>query len=64
MIRVGDLIINHCDGCGSCEIVCYMDAISRNYDGTMSIDKGDCVGCGRCEEVCDDRVAGLKSMLN
>ena len=41
-----------CLGEGSCIEVCPVDAIDRDDEGLVWVDKDKCVGCGQCVDVC------------
>ena len=40
-----------CIGCGACEGVCPVNAISI-VDGKSQIDESVCIKCGTCEGIC------------
>lgn len=44
-------IIDECTGCGTCEPVCPVEAISAE-DPIYVIDKEVCIDCGACDDVC------------
>ena len=44
---------------GSCMKVCPENAISRDADGQLSVDRDKCIGCGKCEKVCPNGVIKL-----
>ncbi len=44
-------IIDDCTGCGTCEPVCPVKAISPK-DPIYEVDKETCTDCGECDEVC------------
>jgi len=45
-----------CLGYGNCMKVCKFDAISRDEDGKIVIDKEKCTACGACVEACPKNV--------
>ena len=42
-----------CDQCGDCVTVCPADALRRNRQGVVVIDKSLCVGCYMCIGFCE-----------
>jgi anaerobic carbon-monoxide dehydrogenase iron sulfur subunit len=42
-----------CDQCGDCVTVCPADALKRNKNGVVMIDKKLCVGCYMCIGFCE-----------
>lgn len=60
MLFAGD---NECkEGClhlGSCISVCMENAISRDENGDIVVDKNLCIGCGKCTKVCPNGVIRL-----
>lgn len=42
---------NKCIGCGACEGICPVGAISVN-NGKAQIDTEKCIKCGSCENIC------------
>ncbi|MCL1893537.1 MAG: 4Fe-4S binding protein [Holophagaceae bacterium] len=42
-----------CDQCGDCVVVCPADALSRNKQGIVLLDKKICVGCYTCVGFCE-----------
>jgi Fe-S-cluster-containing hydrogenase component 2 len=42
-----------CDQCGDCVTVCPADALKRNKQGVVMIDKDLCVGCYMCIGFCE-----------
>lgn len=44
--------INVCSQCGACIDICSVEAIYRDYDGVIKIDKETCVGCLMCVGFC------------
>jgi ferredoxin len=40
-----------CQGCGTCETRCQMDAL-HVHDGTAALDAHRCIGCGLCVSTC------------
>ena len=47
-----------CDGCGTCENHCPVQAITVN-NGKSQIDVDKCIGCGQCEFQCPNNVITL-----
>lgn len=43
---------NRCIGCDSCLKVCPNNALSRQGNGMLSIDRQICKGCGTCAQIC------------
>lgn len=41
-----------CLGLGSCIKVCPVDAIGRDEEGRVVVDKEKCISCGKCVDVC------------
>lgn len=41
-----------CVSCGTCEIVCPMQAITIKRGCYAEVDMETCVGCGKCEKSC------------
>lgn len=52
------LVPSSCIGCGLCQSVCPVDAISYDEKGEPIIDREKCIGCGKCAEACP--VSALK----
>lgn len=52
------LIPSACIGCGKCQSVCPVDAITYDDKGEPVIDHDKCIGCGKCVKVCP--VAALR----
>jgi Fe-S-cluster-containing dehydrogenase component len=46
--------VTHCFHCKNapCEEACNYEAISKNEDGFVLLDKDKCIGCGSCSDVC------------
>jgi len=44
---------------GSCMQVCPENAISRDEDGQLTVDREKCIGCGKCTKVCPHNVIKL-----
>jgi len=42
-----------CDQCGDCIVVCPADALSRNRQGVVMLDKKLCVACYTCIGFCE-----------
>lgn len=42
-----------CDQCGDCVVVCPADALARNRQGVVMLDKKLCVGCYTCVGFCE-----------
>ena len=42
-----------CDQCGDCVVVCPAEALKRNKQGVVMIDKKLCVGCYMCIGFCE-----------
>ena len=53
-----ELIPVTCIGCGRCQSVCPVDAITYDDKGEPVIDHDKCIGCGKCVKICP--VAALK----
>jgi electron transfer flavoprotein alpha subunit len=47
-----ELIPSTCIGCGLCQSVCPVDAISYDAKGEPLIDRDKCIGCGKCAKAC------------
>ncbi len=47
-----------CNGCGTCETRCQMDALRVN-DGVASLDTTRCIGCGLCVGTCPTEALSL-----
>jgi NAD-dependent dihydropyrimidine dehydrogenase PreA subunit len=45
-----------CDQCGDCIIVCPADALRRNKQGAVMLDKKLCVACYTCVGFCEKNV--------
>ena len=48
----GVYVMNTCNQCGECILICPVKAISRNKLGTVVINKNLCVGCFMCVGFC------------
>lgn len=48
-----------CDGCGSCEEVCPVEAI-RVVDGVARVNLDECVDCGTCVQECFNGALALE----
>ncbi len=46
------MITDACVGCGTCEGVCPVSAISGTDDGKYVVDENVCIDCGACEAEC------------
>ena len=55
---------NLCTGCGTCEDVCPVSAISIKYDyeNFPIIDTNKCINCGKCVKVCPGIGCNLESL--
>lgn len=54
VIRIGDCEC-HSDGPTKCSESCIFDAITKDEDGVIRIDKEKCVGCSACIDNCDSK---------
>jgi NAD-dependent dihydropyrimidine dehydrogenase PreA subunit len=60
--RIGDpadgryvrLLVNQCCGCGDCQELCPVDAITMNGAHLPCIDGDECIGCGICYQWCPE----------
>jgi pyruvate formate lyase activating enzyme len=43
----------NCIGCDACQPVCTQQALSRDDDGTVVLDRAKCNRCGQCDDECD-----------
>ncbi|WDV44397.1 4Fe-4S binding protein [Clostridiaceae bacterium M8S5] len=46
--------INHCNQCGTCIDICPVQAIYRDKNGIVRINKKKCVGCFMCVGYCPE----------
>ncbi len=53
------LDVEICEGCGTCETRCYMEAIWLD-NGYAALDQGRCIGCGLCVTTCPSEALHLE----
>jgi len=58
--RVAVVQTEHCVGCGACERVCPVGAIS--VDQVARVDGAKCTGCGQCVAECPRRALALQEV--
>jgi electron transport complex protein RnfB len=56
---VAALNVETCEGCGTCETRCQMEAISLD-NGHASLDLDRCIGCGLCVTTCPSESLSLR----
>ncbi len=50
----GDAVITSCTQCGECIDICPVEAITRDKNGIVRINKSICVGCFMCVGYCPE----------
>lgn len=53
---------DECEGCGTCDTVCHMDAITVGEDG-ISVNDDDCMGCGLCATHCPNQAIVMEEIV-
>ncbi len=56
LAQVGDEV---CEGCGTCEEICPMKAVSMKEEGAAEVDKNRCIGCGVCAGHCPSNAISM-----
>lgn len=46
-----------CTGCGTCESMCPMGAISKTQNNVYQINESECVDCQTCWRVCPQKAS-------
>lgn len=59
LFRGNNLCKEGCLHLGSCTAVCENNAIKRDENGNLYVDRKLCIGCGKCEKVCPNHVIRL-----
>lgn len=57
--KIASVLASNCVSCGSCVVVCPVDAISI-YKGIVAyVEVDKCVGCGACVKICPTSTISL-----